>query len=115
MLIGLKKEPEKGNQRHSPPVFSAPLQIVCFCNCPVTCKQGLTGLEYEGRAVDIVHVNFSEAFDIDFHKTPMDKLIAYVLDDKIMSGYQRIMTTHYYNIPQLQLHGQPNCHKHVGY
>lgn len=27
----------------------------------------------------------------------------------VYNGYQRIRTTHYNNISQLQLHGQPNC------
>lgn len=32
----------------------------------------------------------------------------------VYSDYQRIMTRHYNNTPQLQLYGQPNCYKCAG-
>lgn len=82
MLIGLKKDQKREIRGIRYVSFQSHCKFFVSATGPVTCKQGLTGLESEGRAVDIVYPNFSEAFDPDLHKISMDKLTASVLDEK---------------------------------
>ena len=42
----------------------------------------MTGLADEGRAVDIVYLDFSKAFDTVSHKILIDRLLMYRLDEQ---------------------------------
>lgn len=90
MLMGLKKARKKEIRGISHLFFQFHYKLFISATGPISCKQGLTGLEYEGRAVGIVYLNFSEAFDTDFHKICMDKLIAYVLAKTVRWGRKQL-------------------------
>lgn len=48
--------------------------------CPITFYNEMTSLEVEGRAVDVVCFDFSEAFDTVSHNILLDKLVKCGLD-----------------------------------
>lgn len=51
---------------------------------PITCKKLTTGLVCEGRAVNIVCLNFSKASHTAFHKTLIKKLKVHELDEQTL-------------------------------
>ncbi|KAK4830009.1 LOW QUALITY PROTEIN: hypothetical protein QYF61_008272 [Mycteria americana] len=53
---------------------------------PVTCKQGLSGLVCEGRAVDNVYLDFSKISDAVSHKT----LMVYGLDEQTFTDETKL-------------------------
>ena len=71
----------------------------------------MTLLEDEGKAVDVVYLNFRKAFDTVPHSTLLEKLAAHGLDDSMIHYLWNLGEQPGFNIlnmnPSLQTHTEP--------
>ena len=58
-----------------------PFQLLLFCDSVIAFYDGMTGWADEGRAVDVVYLNFSKAFDTVSRNILLGKLRRRGLDE----------------------------------
>ncbi|GAB0181930.1 mitochondrial enolase superfamily member 1 [Grus japonensis] len=79
--MSIFKKGKKEDPGNYMPVSLTSILRKSFLTNSITFYDEITGLVDEGRAVDIVYLDFNKAFDTDSHNFFTEKLMKYGLDE----------------------------------